>query len=364
MLRVVDLRKTFPIGSESARALRGVDVEVAVGEFFTLLGPSACGKSTLLRCVAGLERPDEGEIWINDQVVFSSRSMAWVPGHRRDIGMVFQSYAIWPHMSVFENVAFPLVRGRAKKKAGEVRELVESALRMVQLEHLGSRSATLLSGGQQQRVALARALVREPKLLLLDEPLSNLDARLRDEMRKKMRSLQRTLGITTLYVTHDQVEALTLSDRVAVMQDGLVVQVGTPRELYQSPRHPFAAKFVGNANLVAGVVRRVEGTLASVETAVGEMAATGTGPLSPGQQATLAIRPEAIDLSPGRPGDRQNVLPVTVDEMMFVGEGMEGRVVVNDSVAFDVRLHTVKELRRGESVFAHFRPEDCRVIPQ
>ena len=229
MLQVTTLRKTFLTDRGDVRAVEDISFDVEDGRFFTLLGPSGCGKTTTLRCVAGLERPESGTIRLDDHTL--SGSGHFVPTHARDIGMVFQSYAIWPHLSVFENVAFPLrVSERAPSRA-ETRRLVEEALALVGLEGLEDRPAPQLSGGQQQRLALARALVRRPKLLLLDEPLSNLDAKLRERMRIELRQLQRRLGITTVYVTHDQGEALFLSHRIAVMQAGKIVQEGAPRDL-------------------------------------------------------------------------------------------------------------------------------------
>src|SRR5205823_12558032 len=216
---------------------------VPEGKFYTLLGPSGCGKTTTLRCLAGLESPDSGEIEIAGQVVYSSRTGALVRPDHRPIGMVFQNYAIWPHMNVFENVAFPLRVSERPPSRDETRRMVTEALALVGLEGLEDRPAPQLSGGQQQRLALARALVRKPKLLLLDEPLSNLDAKLRQRMRIELRELQRRLRITTIYVTHDQAEALFLSHRVAVMQNGRIAQEGRPRDLYASPSSGFVADF-------------------------------------------------------------------------------------------------------------------------
>jgi len=234
MIRVENLHLRYCSEQGEVHAVRGLNLTVKKGEFYTLLGPSGCGKTTTLRCVAGLETPEKGEIIIGDEPVFSSEGGLNVPTYRRQIGMVFQSYAIWPHLSVFENVAFPL---REKKVArSEIQERVLKALSLVQLSGLEKRPAPFLSGGQQQRLALARALVREPEVLLLDEPLSNLDAKLREETRLEIRGLVKRLGITTLYVTHDQVEALTMSDVVAVMNQGNIVQEGPPTEIYKSPK--------------------------------------------------------------------------------------------------------------------------------
>ncbi|HEX9444675.1 MAG TPA: ABC transporter ATP-binding protein, partial [Candidatus Binatia bacterium] len=224
MIRIEKLVKSFSTRSGVVRALADIDLAVERGEFFVLLGPSGSGKTTLLRSVAGLERPDSGQITLGTRVAFSSARRIFLPAEERQIGMVFQSYAIWPHLSVFENVALPLTQGRRKPPRSEVRERVHQALRLVEMEDYAARPAPLLSGGQQQRVALARALAVNPELLLMDEPLSNLDARLREEVRVKMKALARGLGITVLYVTHDQVEALMLADRLAVMADGKILQ--------------------------------------------------------------------------------------------------------------------------------------------
>jgi ABC-type Fe3+/spermidine/putrescine transport system ATPase subunit len=220
---------------------------------FTLLGPSGCGKTTTLRCVAGLENPDHGDIRLAGEVVFSSANGIRVPPSKRKIGMVFQSYAIWPHMTVFQNVAYPL-RGRGLGRS-EIRERAMEALRMVSLEDFADRSAPKLSGGQQQRVALARAIAGKPRLFLLDEPLSNLDAKLREEMRGQILDLQRKLGVTTLYVTHDQVEALSMSHRIAVMEQGRIVEVAAPRDVYLHPRSRFAARLSASAQSLRRSIR-------------------------------------------------------------------------------------------------------------
>src|SRR5258708_36274304 len=231
------------------KAAQDVSFEVPEGKLFTLLGPSGCGKTTTLRSIAGLERPTSGEIEVGGRVVYSSARNIFVAPNRRNFGMVFQSYAIWPHMNVFQNVAFPLEVRKLKKK--EIRERVMRVLTAVQLDHLVDREATKLSGGQQQRLALARALVMDPQLLLLDEPLSNLDAKLRDAMRTELKRLQRELNLTTVYVTHDQTEALALSHEIAVMSDGFIKQVGTPRQIYETPNSQFVADFVRTTNFIA-----------------------------------------------------------------------------------------------------------------
>ena len=283
-------------------AVDGVSFAVADGEFYTLLGPSGCGKTTTLRCVAGLERLDGGTITFNDVVVASSSH--FVPANRRGIGMVFQSYAVWPHMTVFENVAFPLRVDRKARRHGDLRRSVLAALELVGLAQLAQRSATQLSGGQQQRLALARAVVNEPSVLLLDEPLSNLDAALRERMRSEIRDLQQRLGITTIFVTHDQREALSMSDRVAVMHQGRILQEGTPREIYFEVKHEFVARFIGGTNVIYGTTAAPRGLRGwRVDTPLGPVYAEGEVALPPNADGVaIAIRPEDIRIASGANG--------------------------------------------------------------
>ncbi len=254
MISIRALQKSFNAQQGRVDALRSINLEVAEGEFCVLLGPSGCGKTTTLRCVAGLERPDGGEIEIAGKLVNSPARRVFVATERRELGMVFQSYAIWPHMNVFQNVAFPLTQGRTRHSKADVADRVENALKRVQLDGLGERPATDLSGGQQQRVAMARAMVTEPKILLMDEPLSNLDARLREQMRVELRKITKSIGVTTLYVTHDQAEALSLGDRVCVMNAGEILQIAPPHDVYEKPASLFVAQFVGEMNFVKGTV--------------------------------------------------------------------------------------------------------------
>ena len=253
MIRIKDLVKSFQGAKGEVRALRGVSFEVDKGQLFTLLGPSGCGKTTTLRCIAGLERPPSGEIWVGDRAVFSASNRIFVPPEQRRIGMVFQSYAIWPHMTVFQNVAYPLANTMSRKELGG---RVEQILERLSLSGLADRLAPNLSGGQQQRVALARALVAQPEVLLLDEPLSNLDAKLREQMRFELKTLHESLNITTVYVTHDQEEALALSDQIGLMDEGVLLEVGVPTDLYLHPAHRITADFLGTANFVPAQVKR------------------------------------------------------------------------------------------------------------
>ena len=287
----------------SVRAVDDVSLAVPDGRLLTLLGPSGCGKTTTLRMIAGLEQNDAGRIAIGDRVVSDPAAGVFVAPERREIGMVFQSYAIWPHMTVFANVAYPLqVRRRS---AGEVRERVEGALRLMEMAHLADRPATALSGGQQQRVAIARALVFQPRVLLMDEPLSNLDAQLREQMRVEIRSLQQRLGITTVYVTHDQEEAMVLSDEIAVMHEGRVLQIADPQTIYTRPANRTVAAFVGAPNLLqakAREVRRGSGlTQVRVEGDGWEGWCAGPEDLAAGEPVTVIVRPEVIQLGE-RPG--------------------------------------------------------------
>lgn len=242
-LTLTNVVKSFRLPERVVRALDTVSLEVQPGEFFILLGPSGCGKSTLLNSVAGLEIPEEGEIRLEERVFFSSGTRTVISARERNVAMVFQSYALYPHMTVEQNIAFPLSIRKTGRE--EKARRVKISADMLQIGHLLASRPAELSGGQRQRVAIARALVREPDLFLLDEPLSNLDAQLRSSMRNSLRELQGNLGITTLYVTHDQIEAMTLGDRIAVMRDGKIVQIGTPDELYRSPENPFVASFIG-----------------------------------------------------------------------------------------------------------------------
>jgi iron(III) transport system ATP-binding protein len=290
VIRIEGLRKSFSVDQA---VVDDLSLEIPESTFFTLLGPSGCGKSTTLRCIAGLERPDAGEIEIAGVSVFSRRRGVDLPAHRRRIGMVFQSYAIWPHMTVYQNVAYPL-RNLGKTRA-EIDEGVGWALRLVGLEGKARRPAPFLSGGEQQRVALARALVERPPVLLLDEPLSNLDAKLREEMRFEIRELQQRLRFTAIYVTHDQDEAFALSDVLGVMHQGRVVELGDPAEVYQAPRTIFGAEFLGAATRLSGhVLGAVSAGVASVATAIGDLSCRCPESLEKGAPVWVYVRPEDV----------------------------------------------------------------------
>ena len=371
MLRVENLKKVYNIdGQEDVQALRGVSFPIWPGEFFTLLGPSGSGKSTLIRCVAGLETPEDGEIYIGDELVYSKPKNVYVPTEQRPIGMVFQSYAIWPHMNVFENVAFPLVHGartRADRlSASEVRDRVGEALALVKLQDYGKRATTQLSGGQQQRVALARALVGKPRLLLLDEPLSNLDAKLREETRDELKDLVGPLDITTLYVTHDQAEALTMSDRIGVMREGNLLGIGTPYELYATPPSRAIADFIGTANFLDGTLKRANGS-AFVETTIGPVHVTlspdGGSPLEDGAAVSVLVRPESIGctLDEKPEAGAVNVFAGTIRNVKFLGNTVDAEVQIGD-IVLRASLAAASPPPEGAAVSVYLSPEQCRVV--
>src|SRR6267378_2078896 len=287
---------------QAIHAAHEVAFEVPQGKLFTLLGPSGCGKTTTLRSIAGLERPRQGEISVGGDIVYSSQRGVFVPPNRRGLGMVFQSYAIWPHMTVFENAAFPLRVSKKRFSRQEIQERVSRVLKVVALEEMVDREATKLSGGQQQRLALARALIMEPRLLLLDEPLSNLDAKLRDRMRTELKRLQRELNLTTIYVTHDQSEALALSHEIAVMSDGFIKQVGTPRQIYETPNSQFVADYVGTTNFIGGTVTAVEsGGRCLVSSPMGVIKAHAAEGVAKNSTVIVSVRPEEVELSEQAP---------------------------------------------------------------
>jgi iron(III) transport system ATP-binding protein len=361
-LAVHDLRKLYQDRREQVAAVNGVSFEVPEGRFYTLLGPSGCGKTTTLRCIAGLERPNEGQIVVDGQTVWADKPRTFVPPHKRNIGMVFQSYAIWPHMTVFENVAFPLRVGSGRPSKAEMKQMVEEALATVQLAGYEGRMATQLSGGQQQRLALARALVRRPRLLLLDEPLSNLDAKLREELRTELRNLQRRLGITTLYVTHDQVEALSMSNTIAVMSEGKIVQESGPRTIYQQPTSRFVANFVGGTNFIEATVREVTADGSHLQAPFGVVIAACPEGVARDEPVTLAIRPENIRLHTVNPGGR-NVYEGSVESVTFLGEFLDCRVRIGPTLLF-TREHPTSTLRRNDQVWVELPVELCAVLTE
>jgi iron(III) transport system ATP-binding protein len=362
MLSIDNLHKVFQAsGNTEVRAVDGIDLSVEGGRLLTLLGPSGCGKTTTLRCLAGLERPDSGRIVIGDMTVFDSQKGIFVPPSDRGIGMVFQSYAIWPHMSVFENVAFPLRVARTRKySSAQIKDKVRQALEMVRLGGFEQRSSTQLSGGQQQRLALARGLVHEPKVLLLDEPLSNLDAKLREQMRFELKHLQRTLRITTVYVTHDQSEALALSDEIAVFNSGRIVQRGSPQDIYSHPANRFVADFIGSANFLAGAVTQEAGPdgMVCVATAHGTFRCPFAQAVRAGQKVVVTARPEDLMLYPSPPGDGLNVLAGSVSGRVFLGDVIDYIVDVGEA-QLRIRARPEHVFHVRDSVHIGVAPQKC-----
>ena len=355
MITIQNVTKEFHTKQGKIQVLRGIDLEVEKGEILVLLGASGSGKTTLLRCVAGLEKPNTGHISIGGRAVFSDSEKIFIQPSERGLGMVFQSYAIWPHMTVFENVALPLTQGRKKFTKSLVRDRVKEALRLVQLGGLEERPAPFLSGGQQQRVALARALAIKPQALLMDEPLSNLDARLREEVRSEIRELVKGIGVTVLYVTHDQVEAMALADRIAIMDKGFILQVGSPLDLYYHPVDASVAEFFGRLNWLEGRVIET-GVL---QTEIGRLHADAVGNI--GTSVLIAVRPEDIELNASSSGN--------VNE--FEGEILS-TIFLGDYNLYQIQTQTGKKIQKkamggpllnGE---VHFRisKDKIRVFPK
>ena len=363
-LQLRDVTKSF----DAAAAVEGVSLDIEKGEFFTLLGPSGCGKTTTLRILAGLEEPDRGEIYLDGEPLTVASRGLQVPPEKRRMGLVPQSYAVWPHLSVFENVAYPLKLRRWKDP--KMRQQVSQQLALVGLAGLEDRSATMLSGGQQQRVALARALVYSPVVLLMDEPLSNLDAKLRDQMREELKILQRKTGVTVIFVTHDQTEAMSLSDRIAVMNSGRVEQVGAPEEVYYRPLTPFVRDFLGTNFVLHGrfvgreccnslrlEIPSPEGSSAVVASARGAR----VGEPETGAPVAVCVRPEHVTLT-SRPGETNSIAGI-VDSLLFVGDRYECRVSIGaDRLLVHVPRSQKPEV--GEKVYLNLPKEGLTVWPK
>ena len=335
------------------KVIDGLNLDIARGEFVSLLGPSGSGKTTLLMMLAGFESPSGGKL------IVDGKSINDVPSYKRNMGVVFQNYALFPHMSVGENIAFPLqMRGLGK---AEISDKVAKVLDMVQLSTMRERKPSQLSGGQQQRVALARALVFEPGVVLMDEPLGALDKQLREQMQLDIRALHNRLGLTIVFVTHDQSEALTMSDRIAVFNKGQIEQIGSPREIYDEPKTRFVAEFIGETNLAEGKVERVDGTKTLIRLNNGaELNASSSGALTLGQNVLLSIRPERIEL--GGEGKADNNLTTRVTDSVYQGDHL--RIQLDEKAhRFIVRLdRKAREWQPGVDVVAHFNAADCWTI--
>jgi spermidine/putrescine transport system ATP-binding protein len=347
--------KEFQARGEVVTAVRGLNLAITEGEFFSLLGPSGCGKTTTMRMIAGFEEPTSGAIRLHGSDVTG------VSPNKRDVNMVFQSYALFPHMNVFENVAFGLRRKKASKD--EITRRVGEMLEIVDLGGRGQRRPRELSGGQQQRVALARALVNRPRALLLDEPLGALDLKLRQAMQVELKRIQREVGITFVYVTHDQNEALTMSDRIAVMNDGAIEHLGTPRDIYEHPRTRFVAGFIGTSNLLTGTATQVDGDRAVIEVSPDEriVVPVSGGGLAPGSPLELTVRPEKIEISVTRPSGRGCVLRGEVTEVVYLGTSTSFSVTTTtgaDIVVFQQNSAAASDVAaRGDHVWLSWQPE-------
>ncbi|MFD7444442.1 ABC transporter ATP-binding protein [Streptomyces sp. NPDC059909] len=374
MLTVSSLKKSYEGPSRRQKhkeddtrtyAVGGIDFEVEDGELFTLLGPSGCGKTTTLRSIAGLEKPTAGRVALGDRVLFDDEQGINLRANMRGFGMVFQSYAIWPHMTVFKNVSFPLeVLPRAQRPSREqIEKRVTEVLEVIELGAYVSRPATKLSGGQQQRLALGRALVTRPELMLLDEPLSNLDAKLRESMRFELKRLQRELNITAIYVTHDQSEALVMSNRIAVMNQGRIEQIGRPREIYTKPATRFVAEFIGTSNFLEAKVTAVRGNEVEVETAQGKLTASGVEKApSVGSQVLLSIRPESVDLSREPRAGTPNQWSGTVATRAFLGDTVDHIVNVG-GVEIRNRSNPNVSIPPEEEVHLSIDPDKVTLVP-
>jgi iron(III) transport system ATP-binding protein len=363
MIRLTGVVKRYIGRTTTGNAVDGIDVEVADGELVTLLGPSGCGKTTTLRLIAGLERPNAGTITIDDQVVAAPDDGVFLGAHRRPIGIVFQSYAIWPHMTVLENVMFPLRAQRPRASRAVARTRAMEALDGVGLADFAERPAPALSGGQQQRVALARALVREPKVLLLDEPLSNLDAGLRDRMRDEIRAVQQRLGITTVFVTHDQDEALAVSDRVIVMDSGRIVESGLPQEIYAWPTAEFTARFLGVSNTMTGTVRSVSGETVEITVAGRVLRCRACDGLSDGDPVSVFMRPESFRMSRRSHSDAD--WSGVIDFSIYQGDCWDYHVTLDGGDSVKVRVYREKVgLSHGDQVYLEPDQDTALVMPE
>jgi len=351
VLELASLEKRY----SGVTAVERVDLSVAQGEFVTFLGPSGSGKTTTLMMVAGLQEPTSGEMFLDGTLLQP------LPAHKRNIGVVFQQYALFPHMTVAENIAFPLQMRRVPKSEADHR--VENVLRLVGLASQNSRLPSQLSGGQQQRVALARAIVFEPSLLLMDEPLGALDRKLREQMQSEIAQLHKKLGMTVLYVTHDQSEALVLSDRIAVFNQGRIEQIGAPAELYERPRTRFVAEFLGDSSFVPGVVKRILGELVEIETAHGLVRGRDSGGLAPGNSVVMALRPERIALAKCGSGQADNRIEGTVHQLVYLGQSRKLMIGLHDGSELCALTASAESVfNPGDRVDLCWSSSDCNVL--
>lgn len=360
MLEVAGLSKTFFTTDGSVRAVRDASFSVPEGALFALLGPSGSGKTTILRCVAGLEKPEGGKIAVGGQVVTSVSQGIYLPTYLRPIGMVFQSYAVWPHMTLLDNVAFPLRYGRERFAEEQIKTRVKEVLQLVKLDGLEQRSATQLSGGQQQRVALARALIRRPRLLLLDEPLSNLDAKLREEMRRELRELTRSITITSLYVTHDQTEAMALADEVAVIMEGTIVERGAPQRMYTSPKTAKTANFIGTSISFEGAVP-ADSRGQILQSPIGLLRCQLPGDAAPGMSFQVMVRPEDVACHAERPMSPDNVFEGRIKKLVFLGPYYEA-VVDLKGLEIQLFLGRHSSWTENQTIYLSFPPERVTVL--
>jgi spermidine/putrescine ABC transporter ATP-binding subunit len=359
-IQLSGVTKDFHAGGEVISAVREMDLQIREGEFFSMLGPSGCGKTTTMRMIAGFEDPTTGTVWLQGKDVTSD------PPNKRDVNMVFQSYALFPHMSVFENVAFGLRRRQVPKN--EITTQVGQMLEIVDLSGRENRRPRELSGGQQQRVALARALVNHPKALLLDEPLGALDLKLRQAMQVELKRIQREVGITFVYVTHDQGEALTMSDRIAVMNDGLIEQLASPREIYEHPASRFVAGFIGTSNLLTGTAARVGDSAAVIEVSADERIIVPVRDVAVAQGDTLevTVRPEKIDLGKQPPPPGSCALRGTVSEVVYLGTSTNFTIATTtgaEIVVFQQNSASASDVvGRGDSIWLSWQPQHSYLI--
>ena len=353
LVEFIDVQKTYD-GTELV--IKNLNLKIEKGEFLTLLGPSGSGKTTCLMMLAGFETPTHGKVMLGGVELNN------VPPHKRGIGMVFQNYALFPHMSVYENLAFPLeVR---KFNSNAVKTRVEKVLEMVELKQFGSRRPAQLSGGQQQRVALARALVFEPDLVLMDEPLGALDKNLREQMQYEIKHIHENLGMTVVYVTHDQTEALTMSDRIAVFNDGIIQQLAPPNELYEKPENAFVAEFIGENNRLQGTIKETKGSSCLVAVEDNLISATNVNEQAKGSIVTLSLRPERIILNP-KVGADMNIFEAEVLELIYLGDHIRCRMNICKNDDFIVKIsndHTSNSLNKGDVVTIGWQVTDCRAL--